>query len=256
MRTGFDKIQVMNIQPIKTHKITSADRDLTVILDKYITHLSENSVVAITSKIVSICEGNMVPIEDSEKDELVKSEADLYLSKDENKYNLFLTIKNSILAVSAGIDESNTDGNYVLWPKDPQESANQVRKYLAEKFQLKNVGVVITDSKTTPLRWGVTVISIAHSGFAALNDMIGTPDIFGRKLKMTKIAVADGLAAAAGLVMGEGSEQTPIAIVTDVPFVKFQNRNPKADELDALKIEIEDDVYAPLLKSVNWQKKS
>lgn len=246
----------MNIQPIKTHKITSADSDLTVILDKYITHLSENSVVAITSKIVAICEGNAVRIDSSDKDRLVKQEADLFLPKEENRYNLYLTIKNSILAVSAGIDESNTDGNYVLWPTDPQMSANKVREHLTKKFGIKNLGVIITDSKTTPLRWGVTVLSIAHSGFEALNDMIGTPDIFGRKLKMTKIAVADGLAEAAGLVMGEGSEQTPIAIVTDVPFVKFCDYNPTAAELDALRIEIEDDVYAPLLKSVNWKKKS
>jgi len=246
----------MKIKTIKTHKITSSDRDLFAILDKYIDELKEESVVAITSKIIAICEGNMTPIESSDKDQLIMEEADMYLPKEENRYNLYLTIKNSILAVSAGIDESNTDGNYVLWPKDSQDSANKIREHLTKKFGIKNIGVVITDSKTTPLRWGVTVIAVAHSGFAALNDMIGTPDIFGRKLKMTKIAVADGLAAAAGLVMGEGEEQTPIGIITDVPFVDFQNRNPSQEELDALKIEIEDDVYAPLLKSVNWRKKS
>lgn len=244
----------MDVKAIKTHKITSQDSDLLAVLDKYITGLSENSVVAITSKIVAICEGNSVPRQNSDKDELIKQEADLYLPKEENRYNLFLTIKNSILAISAGIDESNTNDGYVLWPKDPQETANKVREHFTKKFGIKNVGVVITDSKTTPLRWGVSVISIAHSGFAALNDMIGTPDIFGRKLKMTTIAIADSLASAAGLVMGEGKEQTPISIVSDVPFVKFQDRNPSQDELDALRIEIEDDVYAPLLKSVHWKK--
>ena len=108
----------MNIQAIKTHKITSSDQDLFDILDKYITELKDGSVVVITSKIVSICEGNFVSIETSDKDELIKKEADLYLPKEENQYNLYLTIKNNILAVSAGIDESNTNGNYVFWPKD------------------------------------------------------------------------------------------------------------------------------------------
>ncbi|HVT00675.1 MAG TPA: coenzyme F420-0:L-glutamate ligase [Patescibacteria group bacterium] len=244
----------MNIRAIKTHKITDKDKNLLEVLDKYITELSENSVVVVTSKIVSICEGNFVPMEGNSKDELIKKEADLYLPREENKYNLFLTIKNNVLAVSAGIDESNTDGNYVLWPVDLQSSANKVREHLTDKFSLKNVGVIITDSKTSPLRWGVGVISLAHSGFKALNDMIGTPDIFGRKLKMTKVAIADGLAASAGLVMGESAEQTPIAIVSDVPFVEFQDRNPTADELGELRIDIDDDVYSPILRGVDWKK--
>lgn len=242
----------MNIQAIKTHKITSEDKDLNAILDKYIASVDEGSIVVVTSKIVSICEGSFVSVQGSDKDELIKKEADLYLPREENRYNLFLTIKNNLLAVSAGIDESNTNGNYVFWPKNSQETANKIRELLANKFGINNLGVIISDSKTTPLRWGVTGAAIAHSGFAALNDMIGTPDIFGKNLKMTKIAVMDALAGSAVLVMGEGDNQTPIAVISDVPFVKFQDRNPSQSEIDELKIAIEEDVYAPLLKGVNW----
>ncbi|HVZ66766.1 MAG TPA: coenzyme F420-0:L-glutamate ligase [Patescibacteria group bacterium] len=244
----------MNIKSIKTEEVTNNSITLTELLDKYVKKLEENSIVVITSKVVALAEGNALPMEGNDKDELIKQEADLYLPREENRYNLFLTIKDNVLAVSAGIDESNTNGDYVLWPKNSQESANRVREYLSKKFGIKNLGVLITDSKTSPLRWGVGVIFIAHSGFAAINDMIGTPDIFGRKLKMTKIAVADGLANAAGLVMGEGAEQTPIAVITDIPFVKFQDRNPTEEELSELKIEIEDDVYAPILKAVDWMR--
>src|SRR5690606_530209 len=120
-----------------------------------------------------------------------------------------VTIKNNILAVNAGVDESNSNGLLVLWPRNPQESADRIRVYLKEKFGLKNVGVLITDSKTTPLRYGITGIGIAHSGFLAINDFVGTPDIFGRTLKMTKVNVMDGIAAASAVVMGEASEQTP-----------------------------------------------
>lgn len=243
----------MNVKAIKTHKITNKDTDLFAILDKYITELSEGSILAITSKIVSICERRIVPVSNTNKDELIKQEADLYLPKEKSKYDVFLTIKNNLLAVSAGIDESNADGNYVLWPGNPQKTANEVRAYLKKRFKLKKVGVIITDSKTTPLRWGVTGAVIVHSGFAALNDMIGTDDLFGKKLKMTKVGVADGLAAAAVLVMGEGSEQTPIGVISDIPFVEFQDRNPTGDELNELKIDINDDVYSPLLKSVDWR---
>ncbi len=71
---------------------------------------------------------------------------------------------------------------------------------------------------------------------------------------MTKVAVLDGLAASAVLLMGEGCEQTTIAVLSDIPFVKFYDRNPTEEELSELKIAIEDDVYAPLLKGVKWRK--
>lgn len=244
----------MNVVAIKTEKITKDSISLFDLLDKYITQMEENSILAVTSKIVAICEGNMVSVDETTKDELVREEADLYLPKEENKYGVYITVKDNILAATAGIDESNTDGYFVLWPKDPQVTANEIREYLVRRFNLKKVGVIITDSKTTPLRWGVTVLPISHSGFKALNSLIGTPDLFGRNLKMTQVAISDGLAGAAGLVMGEGTEQTPLAIITDIPFVEFQDRNPNEDELKALKIDIDEDVYSTFLKSVDWKK--
>ncbi len=244
----------MKVLAIKTEKVTPGSIGLFELLDKCVTNFSDESILSITSKVVSICEGRVVPVENSDKDQLVKDEADLYLPKEENRYNLFLTIKNSMLAVSAGIDESNTGGYYVFWPRDPQKTANEIREYLTKRFNLKKVGVIITDSKTTPLRWGVTGLPISHSGFKALADLIGTPDLFGRKLRVTKVSIVDGLASSAALVMGEGAEQTPLSIITDIPFVEFQDRNPTKKELDELKISIEDDVYGSILKRAPWQK--
>ena len=153
------------------------------------------------------------------------------------------------------IDETNGKGYYIHWPKDQQKTANDVRKYLAKKFKLKRVGVIITDSKTSPLRWGVTGVTITHSGFAPLNDYIGTKDIFGRELKFTKSNIMDALGGAAVLVMGEGKEQTPLAIIEDVPLVNFQQRNPTAKELREVNITaLEDDLYKELLCSVKWRK--
>jgi putative folate metabolism gamma-glutamate ligase len=243
----------MQVRAIKTERITPGSIKLFDLFDKYIKSLSDGSILAVTSKVVSLCEGRVVPARGSSKDELIKKEADLYLSKEENRYNLYLTVKDNILAVSAGIDESNAAGHFVLWPKDPQKTANDIREYLTKRFKLKQAGAIITDSKTTPLRWGVTGIPIAHSGFKALKNLIGTPDLFGRKLKVTKVAVADALAAAAALVMGEGAEQTPLSIISDVPFAEFQDRNPTKKELEELKIAIEEDVYAPILKRAPWK---
>jgi putative folate metabolism gamma-glutamate ligase len=243
----------MHIRTIRTHKITTTDRDLLDILDTYVTSFDAHSILAVTSKIVAICQGRVVPVGAVDKQTLIEEEADYFLSPEENRYRVTLTIKDNVLIPSAGIDESNSDHHYVLWPEDTQAMANIIRDYLCRRFDLHQAGVIITDSKTTPLRWGVTGVTIAHSGFGALNSYVGRADLFGRPLRMTRVHVADALAAAAVLLMGEGDEQTPLAVISDVPFVEFQPRNPTSEELQGLHIALEDDLYAPLLKSVNWQ---
>ncbi len=240
----------MKVTPVKTHKISSQE-SLFGILDKYIAELPENSVVAVTSKIVSITEGRVVKEEGTDKDELIKQESQYYLPREENPYHVSLTITNNTLIASAGIDESNANGNYVLWPQNPQQSANEIREHLSSKFGIKNLGVIITDSKTTPLRWGVTAIAIAYSGIDPLMDYIGKEDLFGRKFVFEKMSIIDNFASAAAVVMGEGNEQTPIAVITDIPFVKFTDKKPPPDEL---KISLDEDLYGPILKSVPWNR--
>lgn len=244
----------MIVKAVKTHKITRTDSDIFKILDQYITKLEENSILAVTSKIVSITEGSLTKMENIEKDELVKKESEMFLKGSENKYNISFTIANNILSASAGIDESNGNGFYILWPKNPQESANKIREYLSKKFDLRNFGVVITDSKTTPLRWGVTGIALAHSGFLAIKDYIGKPDLFDRPFVYEKLNISDSIASSAVLVMGEGSEQTPLAILEDMQNIDFQDRNPNFEELENLRIKMDDDLFAPFLKNANWQR--
>lgn len=244
----------MTIKAYQTHKITGKDTDILKILDAYLPELNEKSIVVITSKIIGLCEGNFIDAKNANKDKLVAQEANFYLPKEENNYGVYITIKDTILAATAGIDESNTDGKIVFWPKNPQESANKIREYLVNKYKLKNVGVLITDSKTTPLRWGVTGIGLSHSGFKAINDYVGTEDLFGREFKMTKVNVMDGLAAGAAVLMGETTEQTPLGVITDIPFVHFQDHNPTDEELKNLHIPIDDDVYGVFLKTASWKK--
>lgn len=244
----------MNVIAIKTEKITPKTCTLLEIFDKHLTEFKEKSVLVITSKIVSMCEDAVVNIAAANKDDLIAKEAEYYLPRTSSKYNVTLTIKGNLLAASAGIDESNGNGYYVLWPKDPQKTANDVRKYLVKRFSVKNAGVIISDSRSFPLRWGTIGVAVSHSGFLALNDYIGSPDIFGRIMQMTKANVADALAASAVAVMGEGNEQTPLAIISDIPFVQFQARNPTKEEINNLHIAVDDDLYAPLLKTVPWKK--
>ena len=246
----------MIITPVKTRRVVPGkDGDLYAILDRYLPGLKEGSVVAITSKIVAICEGRFVKIGSADKDALIARESEYYLPRKLNKYGVMLTIKQNILVPSAGIDESNAQGHYVLWPQDPQKTANAIRTYLRKKYHLKKLGIIITDSRTLPLRWGTSGVSLAYSGFKPLNNYIGKKDLFGRTLKMTQSNIADALAVAAVIAIGEGAEQTPIAVIEDVPFVQFQNRNPSKKELKMFNVDMKkDDMYAPVLQAVKWQK--
>ncbi|HUT21533.1 MAG TPA: coenzyme F420-0:L-glutamate ligase [Anaerolineae bacterium] len=244
----------MRVQPIKTHPITGQDDVLLAILDRYLTTFQDGTILAITSKIVSICQGRTIPVAEADKQDLIEQEADYWLPPEANRYGVSLTIVDHVLIPMAGVDESNAAGHYILWPRDPQHVANQVRGYLGARFALNHVGVIITDSKTTPLRWGVTGVAIAHSGFLAVNDLVGHPDLFGRPLHMTKVDVADALAAAAVLVMGEADEGTPLALIEDLPFVTFQARDPTPAELEARWIDMEADLYAPLLQAADWRR--
>jgi putative folate metabolism gamma-glutamate ligase len=250
---GAVSFPAMKVTPVRTDPITAADRDLGAVLDRFLPDPPERSVVAVTSKIVAICEGRVVKIGDVDKAALVEQEADSFLPPEESRYGFTLTVRDGLLAAAAGIDESNGDGHYVLWPRDPQCAANKIREHLQRRFALREVGVIITDSTTRPLRRGVTGVALAHSGFAAIEDYVGRPDIFGHPLSITKANIRDGLAAAAVLVMGEADEQTPLAVIEDLPFVKFQDRDPTDEELAFLRISLEDDLYAPLLTRAPWR---
>lgn len=246
----------MHISSIKIETLSPTKiLDLIEFIDKYVTQLNENNILVVTSKIVSICEHRVVKIEEGvDEKELILAEADYYLPAELSKYNITISIKNNLLIPTAGIDESNGDGYYILWPKNPQRSANLIRQHLRNKFKLKKLGVIITDSKTTPLRWGTTGTGIGYSGFDPLNNYIGTPDVFGRHLKVTKANILDGLAAASVVVMGEGDERIPIVVIDDIPFVRFVDNDPTDKELGNLEISIDDDLYAPLIKNANWHK--
>lgn len=244
----------MIVTPYKTHKI-QPNENFFEILDTYLPEIKEKTVVAITSKIVGMCEGRVVKrISDDQRDELAKQEAELYLPREFNQYGFMITINKGMLVASAGIDGSNSNGYLSLWPKDPQKSINAIRDYLVKKHSIKHIGVIFTDSRLAPLRWGVTGFGLAHTGFKALHSYIGQPDIYGEKMRVEQANIADSLSTAAVTVMGEGNEQQPLAVITDIPFVSFQERNPTQKELDALKIDLEDDVYASMLTAMKWRK--
>lgn len=243
----------MVVRPIKTERLTSGSKTIFEFLDSYIDDLEEKSVLTITSKIVALCERRVADA-NTDKEELAKAEADYYLPPDESKYHHHFTIIHRTLLGMSGIDESNADGQLVLLPKDPQASANGIRRHLQDKFRLDNLGVIITDSVSIPLRLGAIGACLSYSGFKAVKDYRGQMDLFGRPFKVSQANIAAGLAAAAVLAMGEGAEQTPLAIIRDVPFLEFQSQNPSPKELQSVNLLLEDDLFAPFLKNAPWQK--
>ncbi|HVX58515.1 MAG TPA: coenzyme F420-0:L-glutamate ligase [Candidatus Saccharimonadales bacterium] len=246
----------MKVTAVKTDKITAGQSTIYEILNRFLPELHEGSVVVITSKIVGLCENRVAPIGSIDKEELIMQEADLYLPSKISQYGYHFTYTKNTLVSASGIDESNSGGDYyVLWPKDPQGSANEIWKYLKEKTGLQKLGVMITDSACMPARYGTLVLSIGHCGFLAVNNYIGKPDLFGRPFKVSRSSVAGGLAAAAGIEMGEGTEQTPIVILEDIPYVNFQDRPPTQAELDDYYLPaLEDDLFSPFLNSIEWQE--
>jgi coenzyme F420-0:L-glutamate ligase/coenzyme F420-1:gamma-L-glutamate ligase len=135
-----------------------------------------------------------------------------------------LCMTGGTLLPNAGVDASNAPpGCLVLLPANPDKSAREIREALYERTGAQ-VGVIIADSRTHAMRAGVSGVAIACSGIPAVIDIRGRSDLFGRTLEVTKQALADNIASAAEIVMGEADECTPAAVIRglDIPIGDFE----------------------------------
>ena len=217
--------------------------------------LPENSVIAISSKIVALCENSVVAKSEIDKYALIKSEADFYTEDNFSPWGYhFVRFRNGFLP-GAGIDESNAGGDvFVLSPRDPMKTAEQIREFLSIKFSRKFLGVIITDSTMLPTRRGAIGIALGWSGFHPVKNSVGKKDLFGREFKFETQSIVGGLAAAANLPMGEATEQSPFAIISDADFVEFTGVAPSADDIRENVIEFDVDLYYPFFSLAKWQK--
>jgi len=114
---------------------------------------------------------------------------------------------------NAGIDESNIAQDrghrVLLLPENPEASCERLKSGLDRRFGV-DIGVIMNDSFGRPWRNGVVGVALGSAGIPALESRIGSPDLFGRPMQVTEIAIADELAAAASLVMGQAAEGQPI----------------------------------------------
>ncbi len=199
--------------------------------------LEDDDILVLAQKIVSKSEGRMVNLASVSPSAYAQELAEKS-GKDARIAELMLQESNEILRVrmgsiivehklgfvcaNAGIDQSNVkgddDGEYaLLLPLDPDRSAQEIRDAI-KKISGKKIGVMIIDSHGRAWRMGTVGICIGLSGIPALMDARGWNDLFGYTLKITVIGVADELAAAASLMMGQAAEGTPVAHVRGFPY--------------------------------------
>jgi len=236
----------MIIKPIRT-RVFREGEDLLTFIFKHVKKIPEKTVIVVTSKIVSLSEKRVIPFKTvKEKDEIIRSESEFAMPTK----HVWLTIKDGMVMASAGIDESNANGKLILLPKNSFDSAVRIRNILKKKLKLKKIGVLISDSRTEPLRAGVTGAALGYAGFRGIKDYVGKKDIFGRKFQYSRVNVADSVAAGAVLTMGEGNEQKPLALVNDSPVEFIERVNRKE-----LLIKIRDDMYSPLFSKFKSPKK-
>lgn len=237
----------MLLIPLKTPLIQPG-QELFPVLQRAVNDASESlqekDIVILASKIVAYSQGRLVEVKDKEEfRELVKQEADQIVDEGNDAMTMVLTLKENVLIPNAGIDSSNTpQGQVVLWPKRSFEFAQQFRRQLMKQYHLNELGVLVTDSHCQPLRQGTSGIALGWAGFQGVQDERGAEDLFGQKMQYTQIAVADNLASAALLEMGETNASIPFVIARNVP-VEFTDRN--FTSLDAA-IAPEECLYRPM----------
>ncbi|MBI4363785.1 MAG: coenzyme F420-0:L-glutamate ligase [Candidatus Doudnabacteria bacterium] len=246
----------MIVKPIKTRILKPPQDDLPQVIKSSIKKIPEHSVLVIASKVVSIWEGRCIPRNSIEKQKLIEQEADKFLVWSYPKHTRAThTLKNNLLIRSAGIDESNAHGFYILWPINAYKSARKIYDWIRKEYGAKNFGVIIVDSHSIPLRRGTFGISLGYFGFNPIYDYRGQKDLFGKRFRFTQANIVDGLAAAAKLAMGEGAEKTPLCLITKLDFVQFANKAFKPRKrYSSLEVPLSEDIFFPLIKNLPWKK--
>jgi coenzyme F420-0:L-glutamate ligase/coenzyme F420-1:gamma-L-glutamate ligase len=134
-----------------------------------------------------------------------------------------------IVCLNAGVDKSNVEGadTYCLLPKNPKLSAAHIAKRILERTG-KRVRVIVTDTYSRPFRAGQSEFAIAASGLDLFVDYRGARDLFGNVLKFKFVSITDELACAAELVMGQGAEGIPAAIIKGANRIRANTRNARS----------------------------
>jgi coenzyme F420-0:L-glutamate ligase/coenzyme F420-1:gamma-L-glutamate ligase len=228
------EVEFLRVFPVRTRVVEVGDGLVDLVLEGLRSArlvLVDGDVLALTSKVVSFCEGRVVKLSsvkpsaegrrlgeryclEPEFGELVLREADEIYGGVEKAV---LTLKHGVLVANAGMDNKNAPtGCVVLWPADPEKTVADVRREVL-RLTGKRVGIMIVDSGLIPLRVGTVGLALAVAGFRPIVDERGQVDLFGRRIAITRHAVGDDLACAAHLMMGEAGQRVPAVLIRGAP---------------------------------------
>lgn len=203
-------------------------------------------VVVVGHKIVSKAEGRVVRLKDVKPSSRARELSKL-TSRDPGLVELvlreakrvvkatkeILIVENRLgfVCINAGVDKSNVEGEdeYLLLPANPDASAKGIRSQI-HKLTGKDVAVIICDTYSRPFRRGQVEFAIGAAGMEVFRDYRGKKDLFGYVMKVKRSAIADEIASAAELLMGQGNESMPVVVVKGLTGVKF-SKDASASEL-------------------------
>jgi coenzyme F420-0:L-glutamate ligase/coenzyme F420-1:gamma-L-glutamate ligase len=142
--------------------------------------------------------------------------------------NIITETRHGFVCANAGVDRSNVPGerNAVLLPVNPDRSAQRIREKI-RKITGRDVAIIVSDTNGRPLRDGQINVAIGVAGIEPIRSRIGEKDLFGYVLRVKRIAIADELASAAELVIGQADEGVPVAIVRGYEYPKSEKARAK-----------------------------
>jgi len=202
-------------------------------------------IVVVAQKIVSKAEGRVVSLRnvrlsdkaeelaqstlrDARLIELVLMEAKRILKASVTA--LIVETKEGLVCLNAGIDKSNVPGedSYALLPEDADKSAEKIRNRIQELTK-KRLAVIVCDTQSRPFRRGQVELAIGVAGIKPFKDYRGQKDLFRYTLRFKNVAVADEIASAAELVLGQGAEGVPVAIVRGIEGVERSEKSRSSE---------------------------
>jgi len=212
-----DNLAHILINAIGATDITPRDHDVIVIAQKIVSKAEDRYVdLATITPSSTALELAAAVNKDPRLVEVILSESTEVVRFREGV--LIVAHRLGFIMANAGVDQSNlahegNDTRVLLLPVDPDASAARLKQALDAAFDV-DCGVIINDSFGRPWRNGVTGVAIGAAGVPALRSMVGKPDLFGRAMRVTEVAIADEIAAAASLLMGQADEGLPAILMS------------------------------------------
>ena len=246
----------ISILPIKTRRLDTPQDDLFEAIRESDFKPLDGDIVIVASKVVAIHEGNCVSREENNDwDELIKREADLYIDRSESPGGFMMhTMKDGILTAAAGIDGGNSGDYYILWPEDSMKSAELVKGWIEEAYSVKNIAVVVNDSRCYPFRRGTVGIALGWAGIEPLYDYRGMEDLFGKRLKISQMNTVDCIGTMGVFAMGEGAESTPVVIVRGYDTGSIRTHDRDHEYFNTLVVPMEEEAHGNFFKNAPWKK--